>query len=577
MLALFASIVSGSRSLGSVQGNFATNGLCRWLSSVPRYSDVRIRRRQETEPVMIQKKLFGTLLAMFACLAIGLASNHSLCAQPPFGTLPDELLPPSDETPEQPEEEPPARLRPPADRAPIRPFDRPIDEEEVPDQPVKLNAKYAGWEGAGTGTGSKRLSDDIRANWIMVDENGKFSGRVVPMDNAAVGEMTVFLMNQGRLVKQAYVDEQGMYEFTNVRQGAYALIGWSETAFFAFGLNILSYTDDANPQIRNNVTTLAFQNQTTINTDWIRFFAPQVSFRVYGRYPEDEGPSDSASLYGFIGLVENQPDAAPATSISGHNVHKTPDGRLVGRVHQLTSLTGRPVDLRSTKVMLLQGDDVAASTTTDNYGVFEFTDVAPGRYALTAVGVDGMGLVGINVVNSDETLMTPGGELRDADVDESLLFDFCLTSSETAGWLNHYATEVAYRRALLAPRPPRMAGNCPACNGAGCSHCEPQKYLDGPCVSRQITFEQWASQCRGPYCQYRATQPSGPGSGARRVVNALDEAFERAFYSNSGNGISGGGGGNYGYYPGSDGAYNSGYYQGYAPGYGAGYVPSAGY
>ncbi len=473
----------------------------------------------------------GYWLAILICL-VGVTNIQ---AQPPFGGLPDVAAPPTEDTDGDDVDDilgdDGPRARPPSVR-PIQPFARPDDGDENPDQPFEVNTKYAGWEGAGVGGEDGQLSDEIRSNWIMLDANGRFEGRVIPMDNAVLGDMAIFLLNRGRLVKQEFIDQNGMYSFKGVRQGSYALIGWSDGAFFAFGLNIISHTEDANPQIPNRVTTLAFQNRTTINTDWIKYYAPQVGYRVFGRYAEGEGRNDSEALYGFIGLVENQPDAVPATSISGHNVARTPDGRVVGRIHQLTSETGRPVDVRSTKILLLQRDGVFASTTTDNFGVFEFSDIPVGRYAVMAAGPDGAGLVGMNVVDNSEPVMDENGELSDGDgFDESQLFDFTLLSSETMGWLNHYATEVAYRRVLLSPRRPLPN------NDLARRMNEERNPYDGFCKSRCTTFQQWSAQCQGPYCQDRASKPEG---FIRRAVDGLDKTLEQAIYPPGGDGISGG-------------------------------------
>ena len=233
---------------------------------------------------------------------------------------------------------------------------------------------------------------------------------------------------------------------------------------------------------------------------------------MYGRYLTGEGQDDPAALYGFDGLVRYQPKAKAATSISNNQVSRTADGRLLGRVHQFNSLNGRPVDVRTTKVMLLQKDAVFASTNTDNYGVFEFKDIPNGQYGLVAVGVDGMGEIGIDVVDQ-------GGEI----------IDFCMISSETTGWLNHYAEELAYRRALLAPRRPLDDGKCDTCGGTGCNTCGGT----GLCTSRYQNFCDWAERCRS---QHERTKwgsgfiLSGVAEDIRGSVQRSEARFDRAFY-----------------------------------------------
>lgn len=440
-----------------------------------------------------------------------------------------------------------------------------LDDPLGSSQQTILNDRFAGWNEASDGLGDRRVGEALRANWVMVDPNGLLEGTVRPVDGAQVAGMTIYLMNKGRLVKTAAVQEDGSFFFTNIQRGAYALIGWGDNAFFAWGVNILPFSEDADPSTPTFITTYAFQNSTTINTDWIRYFAPNVSYRVFGRYELDEGPDGPANLYGFRGLSNYQPSAIASTSVGGTPVSLTNDGRLIGRVHQLRSFDGRPVDVRSTKVMLFERDSVVASTTTDNYGVFEFEEVPPGRYGLVAAGVDGIGMTGLVVSNSDEMQMTEEGELKDPGSDGEP-FDFCLTSSETAGWLNHYAKEVAYQRAILAPRPPkpnRSNNTCSTCNGqcdanGTCNQCGRNNLRpeDAPCQchSPNLTFDQWQ---RLGCARYRSDGFT-IGKATRRVADRIDNAFERVFYPPSeNNGITGGPA------PGQRGAAGPGFNQGF--------------
>ena len=421
---------------------------------------------------------------------------------------------------------------------PQRPQDDFIGFNET-DQDVEVRERYAGWQEASPEYNSdNRVGERLRSNWVMVDRNGEFNGIVRPLEGAEVGGMTIYLMNKGRLVKSVAVQEDGTFRFTNMQRGAYGMVGWGDKGFFTFGINVLSHNDDAADSMPTTLMINAFQNVTTINTDWIRYFAQNVSYRVYGAYTTGEGSDDPAELYGFEGLSRHQPEADPSTSIGAVPVSLSLDGQLVGRVHQMNSLSGRPVEVRSTKVMLLQGDAVVASTSTDNFGVFAFEDVAPGSFGLVAASVDGLGCVGIEVVDDMSSVMDDDGEITDANQGESDPFDFCLVPSETVGWLNHYANEVAYRRAILAPRPPKppeqQFNDFNMANTSGCS--EQRK---AACRRLDLTFEQWTAM--GCSCCGSDEPPLRRISkGIREGVQTLNNRFEGAFYDDTGNGISGG-------------------------------------
>lgn len=519
------------------------------------------------------------LTSLFANFSSGVAF-----AQLPFGNLT-----PTEDTEEEGQEgdigapfEEDGPMRPINRPRPAPSTERPQDDDigfgDNPVQSVEVKERFAGWQGAGDIQGN-RISDTLRANWVMLDRNGQFSGSVRGIDDAEVVGMTIFLMNNGRLVKSAAVQEDGTFVFTNVQRGAYSFVGWGDKAFFAFGLNIINENADADPDTPRTVDCLAFQNETTINTDWIRYFAPNIAYRVFGRYSSEEGEDDPDHLYGFEGLTENSVPAVPATSVDGAAVTLDSRGRLVGRVHQMNSINGRPVDLRSTKVMLLKGDDVLGSTTTDNFGIFQFVGVRPGGYGLVAVGVDGVGSVGIEVAEDSDTVLDAEGVAGDG---ENIPFDFTLVSAETVGWLNHYASEVAYRQALLAPRPmpqQRQQFNdpvCPNCNGAigpnGCPQCGQRN--TAICSSPCLTYGQWVANGCG------SAQRQSPirriGDRIRENVEAVDDRFEEVFYgasANSGGGfnnaITGGGvgntGGGFGNTGGGFGNTGGGFNNGFAP------------
>ncbi len=463
------------------------------------------------------------------------------------------------------------------------PYMGPGDQEEKPGQVVVLNAKFAGWEQAGPGVGGRRLSNELRANWIMVDTNGHFTGQVVPTQGAELEGMIIYLMQQGRPIKEAKVKPTGSFDFSNVAEGSYSLIGWGPKAFFAFGLTILDFNEAYTTNVRNSVRVLAFQNQTTINTDWIRYYSPKAQFRVYGRYVEGEGEDNPQSLYGIEGLKNHLPAAQPATSIDARPVIRTASGGVLGRVHQMNASSGRPVDVRTTRVLLLQEDDVYAATDLDNYGVFYFPHVPVGQYGLLAAGIDGVGLIGIEIVDSDgQNLMNELGELNQANPQRSepYPFDFTMVSTETVGWLNHNAAELAYRRNLLAPRrpsPDEQNRTCPGCEGSGCQHCQGT----GLCTSRCQSFEDWANQC----CNQHEKTRLGSGyilsefsKDLRGMVNRGDRLFESAFYGNNadttpmhgnGNGYNGQGYGNDYFDQGYNGQgyyYNGQGYNGYGQG-----------
>ena len=360
-------------------------------------------------------------------------------------------------------------------------------------RPAKVAAeKYAGWREAGEGFNANRLNTGLRSNWIMVDPSGRVDGRIV---NYAPSQgqkrpMKVHLLNRGLLVNTADVSSGGTFGFSGLKQTTYTLIGISENQFFAFSFDAIQYQ----PEIKNAPTSLgvsAMPAPVGFTVAWLDKFAPLVKFRNYGVFETKQTEKDPARLYGLKGLSTFTPKAAPATSIQAHTVSITKDGRVLGRVHQIDSLNGRPVDVLNTTIAITDGTDVVAHTSTDNYGVFEFKDLAPGNYGLFAAGTDGVGAMGIQVV-----AYKPG---------VSGVIDFSLATSESIGWINHTLKEEDYLNRILQPRP-RMNSFNPACGGE-CGWCSLLRSLYGPQRDYSKSFgchrdnKLFHQNCRGGNCE----------------------------------------------------------------------------
>jgi hypothetical protein len=359
-----------------------------------------------------------------------------------------------------------------------------------------IEDRFVGWQEAGIGAGAARLSDQLRANWVMVDDNGLLAGQVLglkdvepipdpqqspagsgpdaamnpnlPPDPASAAQqqgMDVFLLQRGKLVGVTPLNAQHRFEFQGVKPGNYTLIGYGPSGFFAFGFNVLPYGDAEHQPRELFIPALASSGKSI--TDWVTRSAPFVHFRPFGALRFGEGGDDPPRLFGVEGLRTFTPDGEPATAIVSHPTSTTADGRLLGRIHHIHSLNGRPLDLRTTTVQLVRDGKVVRQTGTDNYGVFELADVEAGSYELFATGPDGLGAIQIEVVSTDETGAKP--------------VDFALISPEAIGWLNHYMHESAYIAAISAPRSDsdcdRCGRRCRRCGGCGCG--------DHPCQCGQ--------------------------------------------------------------------------------------------
>lgn len=332
----------------------------------------------------------------------------------------------------------------------------------------KVAEEFAGWREAGEGYNDSRLREGLRANWVMVDPSGRLSGQVL---NHKRGSMRIHLLRRGRLQESTDLIN-GAFSFTGVKQAAYTIVGFSDNHFFAFSFDAISFRDGAG--MPTGLRVAALPARWDFNAAWVKRFSPLVKFRNYGVFTSKQTAADPARLLGSEGLHNHAPAAVAATSIINHPVAALSDGRLVGRIHQIDSLNGRPVDVLNTTIVLTSGTDIVQHTSVDNFGVFEFSNIKPGEYGLFAAGSDGIAAIGITVID------------QIADGAPSMI-DFSLVSSESVGWINHYLTEADYLNRLLTPRSElaqRVAPAQPTGKGQSGSHPPTNEQFHRRCQSQ---------------------------------------------------------------------------------------------
>lgn len=351
----------------------------------------------------------------------------------------------------------------------------PGQEPVLPNAPAEIfvNEEYAGWRQAGIGVGGIQLDETIRSNWVMLGPNGKLSGQVLSFDGTEFcGEdgFVVHLVSKGQTVGSARTDEQGRFEMNGIEPGTYTLSGLSFHNFIAFGFNAIGYQEGAT-KLQGTLQCIAIPRFGKLLGDLVKQNAPKVDFRVFGTYKLGEGEDDPPRLYGLEGIAVQQPDAIPSTSMQAHRVGITPDGRFLGRIHQINNLNGRPVEVLDTSIYLIRENVILARAKTDYYGVFEFKNMRPGFYGIVAAGKDGFAAIGVEVVPQSNMqsqfeqpyqLNSPRDILasvvrRVASNSEPIVapFDIALSAPENIGWINHKVQERVYAE-VLADKTPKV-------------------------------------------------------------------------------------------------------------------------
>lgn len=237
--------------------------------------------------------------------------------------------------------------------------------------------------------------------WVRVSADGSLTGRVfLPSAGGraeALADVSVAIMSRDGEVLRAKTDAKGMFQISDAAPGVYALTARGENVFACCAMHVVG-ADSATEVELPGQADIAVANidYTIVNTAVIRYMPPNVK-------------SIDASLAGadLNGLKDR---------IRGEDVFRVAqtDGGMKGRIHVAGAKQASLTDAELTNVFLFKDGMEIDRTLTNQKGSFEFDNIAAGNYSLMAIGPDGIGLIGFELVDpAAEALSATNGVAGD--------------------------------------------------------------------------------------------------------------------------------------------------------------------
>lgn len=222
--------------------------------------------------------------------------------------------------------------------------------------------------------------------WVRVAADGSLSGRVfLPSAGGraeALADVSVAIMSRDGQVLRAKTDSKGMFQIQNAEPGVYALTARGENVFACCAMHVVG-SDTATKVELPTQADIAVANidYTVVNTAVIRYMPANVA-------SADTSLAD-ADLDGLKDRIRGQDVFRVAQT----------DGGMKGRIHVAGARQSSLTDAQLTNVFLFKDGMEIDRTLTDARGSFDFDNIAAGNYSLMAIGPDGIGLIGFELID----------------------------------------------------------------------------------------------------------------------------------------------------------------------------------
>jgi hypothetical protein len=298
----------------------------------------------------------------------------------------------------------------------------------------KVNDAVAGWNSAEAGR-AFQLGETLRRTWVMLDSEGKLRGQILGSDFDH-SNSEIYFLREGRMIEKLSANARGEFIVYGLEDGVYTLLVANDGRYAVNCLLVLDNDQMGGPPSSFDIPMS--ENSPRSVFEQVVSRATKVMFRNYGEFAFEETQEDPARLYGLQGIAAHRPEAVDATTLGNHRVALTAEGQLIGRLRAVDHLSGRPVDLLVTEVMLLANDATVATTQTNRFGIFSFDNVEPGIYTLFAAGKDGIAVTSFELTETAPAPLTAVQPVSFRRSNVGNFLDVTLSPRRDIGWINAY-------------------------------------------------------------------------------------------------------------------------------------------
>ncbi|MGB7324921.1 MAG: carboxypeptidase regulatory-like domain-containing protein [Rubripirellula sp.] len=222
--------------------------------------------------------------------------------------------------------------------------------------------------------------------WVRSSEAGELTGRVfmpgIGGNAEALKGVDVAMKARDGKVLRATTDAKGMFKVSGVQSGVYALTARGDDVFACCAMHVVDNSVSANVELPTEADiAVANVDYTTVNTAIIRYMPTNVRGA--------DATFADAQLDQLKDRIRTQ---------DSFRVIQT-EGGMKGRIHVAGAAKSALTDSQSTNVFLFKKGMEIARGLTDSAGAFSFANIEAGNYSVMAIGPDGIGLIGFELVD----------------------------------------------------------------------------------------------------------------------------------------------------------------------------------